>query len=375
MKYFAKINAFYETVVYLTERFSEQRTSFRIATLKPSGNIMSDSDWACFSRIENLTLDLDNAFEPDELMKFYFTPFETKEKVPECTPLSLGYVLLYRPRAMVGQLNLSNLIEFYRSASLPTLLTHFANYLSTAYVVETSVTSMDISSFMTLVDGILADPQVKWNLMDVVTNPVRHIEALRETIENVEAFIEDHSRDYAELIKKETADFWTDPNNLDLVNSIGFNFQQEDMDKITIYPSLLSFNQLSFFTGGTDDSEIHIYIGILIYRIVRHRNSRENTVAFMNLLKIISDETRFKALSYMRDCYSFGQELAEQFHCTRNTMYYHLAKMMGDGLIDCKLTDYRTLYTMNKRNVYEKLTALRDFLVGGWTPKDGEEEP
>ena len=90
------------------------------------------------------------------------------------------------------------------------------------------------------------------------------------------------------------------------------------------------------------------------------------------LLKNISDPTRFNILHDMCDNEAFGQELAEKYMTTRSAMYYHLEKLMGIGLIELRSSDYRMLYTMNKRNVYDKLNALRDYLLNGWKPEDDE---
>ena len=53
-------------------------------------------------------------------------------------------------------------------------------------------------------------------------------------------------------------------------------------------------------------------------------------------------------------------------------MYYHIEKLMSIGLVDCKVTEYKMLYTMNKLNVYNQLTAFRDALLQGWKPDDEE---
>ena len=42
-------------------------------------------------------------------------------------------------------------------------------------------------------------------------------------------------------------------------------------------------------------------------------------------------------------------------------------------MIELRSSEYRMLYTMNKRNVYDKLNSLRDYLLNGWKPEDDEE--
>ena len=87
---------------------------------------------------------------------------------------------------------------------------------------------------------------------------------------------------------------------------------------------------------------------------------------------MLSDRNRFKILHELCGRESYGQELADKFGGARSGIYYHLEKLLGYGLSDVRMTEYRTLYKMNRQNVYDNLTALRDYLVDGWKPENAE---
>ena len=142
--------------------------------------------------------------------------------------------------------------------------------------------------------------------------------------------------------------------------------------RFAVFPSIFDFNIVAYIREMGAPVTTRMQLGLFVRRLKEMQAARENTKAFIDVLKLISDETRFKALHHMRNRYSYGQELADMLKCTRNTMYYHLDRLHGNGLIDIKVTDYRAFYRMNKKNVYEKLTALRDYLTDGWQPGDDE---
>ncbi|MBQ7060621.1 MAG: helix-turn-helix transcriptional regulator [Clostridia bacterium] len=333
---------------------------------------MLDDDWAKFTRIAELERDLDDAFPIDEIMERYFRPFEVREPLPQDWTLSLGSVLLSWPNGFVGELYLDGLISYYRSVALADVLSSFYSNMVTTFFSEPAETCSDLNGFMTFLDGVLANTQDKWDLMDAATDPLKHIERLRGLIEGVSGFIAKRSDAFAELIAQERKGLLTfKSTDLEVVNSIGFDLAKDDIGKVFIRPCMLSFNLVSY--AKNEDGSIYIQLGIFAYRIIKLRSNKYNTKMLLNLLKLLADETRFNALHDMRNRYSYGQELAEKLKCTRNTMYYHLEKMIGLGLIRCRETEYRMLYTMNKKTVYEKLTSLRDYLTDGWKPGDPDE--
>lgn len=372
MKFLSRINPAYEAVIYLTRRFAPKRASDLILGYKLSKTLMQNSNWAYYERIAEIERTLDAEFEITDQLRYYFTPLETRDKRMEEYPLSLGALLLEHQREMAAPFTLENLESFYSTAPRGTVLSGFCSQIITSFFSMPANSSGDLTDFMALIDAKLVKPEDKWRVMDLVTNPLRHLEALRETVERIAERIEVLSADYSALIE----------NAKELYGRFGLNFlhdlanlDPESEERAVIVPSLLLCNGVTVKSTIQYEGPVYIYLGLLCLQIVELRAATDSFTSHMNIVKALSDETRMKALYEMSDKYSYGQELAEKLGSSRNAMYYHLEKLTGLGLIKLKVTDYRMLYTMNKKAVYEKLTALRDFLVGGWTPEDGEEEP
>lgn len=367
MKFIPEINPFFEASIYLSQRFINDRTSKRIADHRPDSLVMPNVIWACYKRIAELEAELDELIPDDDLLRTYFTPLNTKDDRLE-NVLTIGGMLLAVPSRISDSFCYDNLLCFFESVPISEKLSHFRDTSLTAFIDEPGVGYDDLTSFMTLADNILVDSSDKWAFIDAASNPVRHLKQMQPLLDKVCAIIQARSTEFSSLIDKFGASFFANQDITSIFKRLNILLDPTSYDKIQFIPSLFLFN--SIVLTASSERSLSINIGIFVDKIFELRDKISEIDKFVGTIKVLSDSTRLKALHFLCDRYSFGQELAEQLGGSRNAMYYHLEKLMGIGLIDCKVTEYRMLYTMNKQAVYEKLTALRDFLVDNWKPED-----
>ncbi len=373
MQYSTEINPFFEAFVYLTQRFTKNRTSDRIAAIQPANYNMSDDYWAYFVRIADLERELDATFIPDELMCHYFKPLEFREEQPGEFSLSLGFALLTPLLDYSGSLDFDGLSASYSNAPISMIISSLYDTVSRESNIEPTGKSPDLGSFMELLDKTFIHSQDRWDLLDIATNPMKHFEKLRGLVESITEFISERSRGFNELIHQERELFLARKNSLEAIGMLGIEFKSNELDRFIIYPSLFTFNGVSYIVNHNKSNPLFLFLGILVYRVILFRSQQSEMKVYVHMLKLLSDETRLQALHHIRNHYSYGQELADLLHCTRNTMYYHLEKLLSIGFVNCHVTEYRMLYTMNKKTVYEKLTSLRDYLTDGWKPGDPDD--
>ena len=370
MEYTTEIIPLFEANAYLSQRFIQERISFKIDEYSMKKNITTNFNLAYFRKITALEKELDDAFPETELMRYYFSPLKTKEDRPN-EKLCIGGMLLAIPSNMNALFTFDALVEYLRVLSKDELLCHFYDSAVMAFASEPAEPISDLSDFMTVIDGILVNPEDKWNLIDAAGSPIPHLERLRELVCAVADRIASHCGEFAPLLAECRNSFIE--NDLSAYLRM-FNIEVDvgEKSELLIFPSIFMFNVLNLTVSSTGVNRI--IMGFFVDRLLHSRSLTATADNHISLVKALSDGTRFMALYSLRNRYSFGQELADEFGGTRNAMYYHLEKLMGIGLIDCKVTEYRMLYTMNKQNVYDKLTALRDFLVDGWKPEDEGEQ-
>ncbi len=367
MKIKPEINPYFEALMYLEYRFADRRTSHRIADINIEAANMPIKNWAFFQKIAALESELDSLFPDDDLIRGYFAPLKTKEKIPGRI-LSPGWLLLTMPDVLEYDSGIDGLYEYYRRADIEEKLFYFCDIYQFSSELQLSPKCRSITDFMQVLDEILVETEDKWKLLDIVANPCKHLDKLRPLVEAVTYQIAQRIKDFAPMLEAFCSELESFDDPSELLRYFGFELTAEEVSSSVFCPSLYLFS--GFFLRTYHD-EPQIFIGTFVPTLYRIRKNKSSIETHAEFLKILSDSTRLKALYALCNDYSYGQELAERIGGTRNAMYYHLDKLFGYGLVTRKETEYRTLYTMNKKNVYDRLTALRDFLVDGWKPEDG----
>ncbi|MBR0134836.1 MAG: helix-turn-helix transcriptional regulator [Clostridia bacterium] len=373
MAFIPRIIPYFEAVIYMIFRFSEKRASQNLQQFRKKFVNTPNSEFAFYEKIVEIEKELDAQFGSDKTIAYYFTPMKTRECVTDYYPLSPGRLLLTLPDELDFDCGFDSICNYYNNASTRDKLVHFCDIYHLDSHYQTAEKSTSISDFMQVVDDILVDAEDKWKLIDAVANPVKHLSRLQSIVEAIVNAIEAHLSDFSALIERNNKSFLAIGNPKQLLQQFHIEIQDDegDVNNTIFRPSLLLLNGFFMRTFGDVPQ---VFIGSMIFDMIRWNSETSSIKEQADLLKALSDTTRLKALYEIRDKYSFGQELAEDIGGSRNAMYYHLEKLFSMGLVTRRETEYRTLYTMNKNVVYDKLTALRDFLVGGWKPEDEEQK-
>ena len=376
MQYFPEIIPLFEARMYLMQRFSKDRTSDRVAHFEPKRSLMSDEMWTYFSRIAELQNELDKLIPVDELMEHYFTPLRTQSDMPGDRSLTLGGMLLSLPPALEYPFSFDEFVTHRKNEPQQELLDDFfTSSLSPFFTDNSDLDVVNMSKIVSAVNSILVDIEDKWAMIDCITNPCEHLEKLRPLVERVMELIVEKSREFSDFITAEMDALCSSrafAQNLGSV--IRSDIKPADVAEVKVYASLLSFNSVDMSYEFESFAFNRIIIGIYINTFIELRGKDGNAEVHLQMLKMLSDPTRFKVLHELCDRESYGQELADKFGGARSAIYYHLEKLLGYGLVDLQMTEYRMLYTMNKQNVYDKMNAIRDYLLNGWKPEPKQEE-
>lgn len=388
MKMSYDVHPFSEALLYLESRFTDYRTSDRILEACKKNTRMNNSDLLFCDKLCAFEQELDSIFECDETMRRYFSPLKTKEALPTDEKLTIGGMLLNIPGDLDNSCSFDDLVRLYHSWPKDVLTHHFFTESLASFFSE-GTEEKDMAAFISLADKMLVETDEKWALVDAAANPFPHLERLRPLICTIEAEIKKRLPEFEPWLKSLMDELRTYGDDETILKSIfRFDLKKPEIEKAFLYPSLFSFNRVklspssAYFScirsnGGHVDAslpeKVKIEIGVYTVSLVRKANTG-NPNDHLYFLKLISDPMRFNVLHDMCDKYTYGLELAEKYKTTRSAMYYHLEKLLGNGLITLKSTDYRMLYTINKRNVYDKLNAMRDYILKGWKPEDDEKK-
>lgn len=369
MKYFAEIIPYNEARLYLSKRFSRERTSQEIEKNRFKKDSVPNYDFTCIEKIAQLERDLDREFEVTELMKRYFKPLKLREERPS-DPISIGAMLLNSPQMLTEEATIDTVIEYFRENTLDDNMPHFfKSYLLPIGVGDDN--KHTLNDFMQLTNELLADSEEKWAFVDAAMNPIEHLQKLKPLVSAVTEFIRKRCAEFGPLVKH-IGEYIASKADRDELFVDMIHFSEEEMDTSVVFPSLFLFSEV-IFTHYSNRADQVITLGCYIDVLVKYRKQSLDPEAHISLLKVLADNMRFNVLHGLCDNSSYGLVLADEFGVTRNAMYYQLEKLVGYGLLSVEYDERRLMYTMNKKAVFEKLTALRDYLVNGWKPEDYKE--
>ena len=367
MRFHPCIIPYYEARYYLAQRFLNERMSQKIENNRYIMEAVPNCDFTLFERIAALEKELDERFEVTELMTRFFKPLKLKED-REGMPISIGDMLLTQPVMLYDGISMDAVIEKYRANSQTHNLTNFYTYLYPFGFCDGA--EYALPEFMQAANELLADPEEKWALVDAAANPVEHLTALKPLVDAVAEYIGERSELFEPIVGL-VGEFVASEEDIDEFFVSRMRFEKSAVDRMIAFPCMFKFEDLNI-TGYEGNDDFEVTLGCFYFASARYAKLSRDPETHIALLKILADSTRFKVLHELCDQSSYGLELAEKYGITRNAMYYQLDQLLGYCLVKTEYEGRRMLHTMDKRTVYKKLTALRDYLLNGWRPEDGE---
>ncbi|MCM1388473.1 MAG: helix-turn-helix domain-containing protein [Bacillus sp. (in: Bacteria)] len=148
-------------------------------------------------------------------------------------------------------------------------------------------------------------------------------------------------------------------------NPLGFRLSPSIIDCNCITMNLNPEND-----GKTYTAPDNYIIGILFgsdFPIRQNRTQDEKNYAdyAAQVLKLLSDKSKFEILTYIRDKASYGSELAKHLHLTTPTVSHHMTALISAELVTIKREENRVYYLSNKKKIDEVLRYCNQILTGG----------
>ena len=116
------------------------------------------------------------------------------------------------------------------------------------------------------------------------------------------------------------------------------------------------------YTYGTLEGKDfrQVYIGVLINESFRVDRVQMTDEAICNLLKVISDRSKFEILRRISRSSSYCQELAREMNLTTATISRHMGLLLDAGLVRARRGENSIYYDLNR----DAVTNLCDVVCG-----------
>jgi DNA-binding transcriptional ArsR family regulator len=126
-----------------------------------------------------------------------------------------------------------------------------------------------------------------------------------------------------------------------------------------IYVTSTFFNSHSLGFNG-NGSKLYLVIGTTFEETAEEIYGEEQIEINLNILKNLSDKTRFQILMLLKDNEMYGQEIAEKIGITMATVSYHMSYLLIANMVFIDKVGHKGYYKLNK----EALRKNIDFLKG-----------
>ncbi len=359
-----KINCTYEAAEYLCRRGNGKSVCTKLLEAKRDSGNMQDIQFASLDGVARLETILDEQIPKNETMERYFSPL-----YPDVTEtgdvISLGRLLLSCPDKAPADYTVNDLINFYEEVSLDDRVQKYVSVMTVGCGTGQAFSAENMEEYVKEINEFFSDVETKWNLIDIVVNPVVHIKRLMPLLQATSQLIAENEPLYADAISC-TERVFSQGDIVERLKEMNIVLPK-NIDDVIVYPSLFLFNGV--FVAFPQEGPTRVYFGVFVDSVFKIRNFKNSAQVYASAMKVLSDKNRLETLRALRDNTSYGQELSACFDITRNAMYYHLEKLVQLGFVDCTITDYKTFYTMNKNNVYSFLNDVRRYLLGDWKPQ------
>lgn len=217
----------------------------------------------------------------------------------------------------------------------------------------------------------------KWKIQKLFVDRKMHLGIVTGLLEKAEIFLRGFQADLEELTQmfyqywtrqlegQEMTAYMKEILKIDVGGSpLGFCLQAS-----VIRPNVVMLNADIDDDGRTYKGGDHYRIGVLFgegFAIsadpAQKKEGFENRVT--QVLKLLSDKSKFEILSYIRDQEAYGSELAKHLNLTTATVSHHMNALLLAGLVEVKREDKRVYYKANKEALEEVFDYCRRILIG-----------
>ncbi|WP_444684449.1 ArsR/SmtB family transcription factor [Alkalicoccus luteus] len=215
---------------------------------------------------------------------------------------------------------------------------------------DTTYDGTDIDQGKRLVEQLAVPAKEKWKLFYYLDRP----EALKDELA---ALIDEMYATYYEPIREEAlaaaaayrAELLEQPNDPEhpVRRLVADYVDVDNVDVIHVYPSF-SLNIGFMLADVSKERTVHFSIGIQRFSLME---SKLNEEELFGLLKVLTDERRFRLLRLLKKRPHYGYELAEALGVSNSTISHHLAILLSHQFVTSDRAENRVYYKVNTAEI------------------------
>lgn len=205
----------------------------------------------------------------------------------------------------------------------------------------------------------------KLQLISMFYNFERSIDEICNEINSVIKIMKLKLEEYqTQLFKQHWTKFIQEGSFDTLIQHYGLKYIQDENHVLTIYPrivfpfsfSLLDLKQFPTYTFVRSG----IYVAVDLELLSKRGDLRDN---MLEVLKVISDNSKFDILLFVKDKAAYCQEIANHLNLKTSTISYHMEALINIGLIIVEKQNNRIYYRLNDKNMKEFMERFKELFL------------
>ena len=318
-------------------------------------------------RLAQVQQELFQDFSENPRLTYYFQRWDTENKWQNMCLAKLMIFSFLDIQTTDFQASLDKTLETAQTLlSRPFLLFDLNSGGMSIRAAEPGETVPDL---MDQLDQIAIEEQYRWKIYKMLQKYPEAFQELAELITPVARKLEQALEEFMP-VAQETYDHWQDyfqeHSFADLLENL--TNQEVARDQLDTYVNLgfFSGSDMIYTYGALANKDFRqVYIGILINENFRVNRLQMTDEAICNLLKVISDRSKFEILRRVSRSPSYCQELAREMNLTTATISRHMSILLDAGLVRSRRGESRIYYDLNQDAITNLCDTVCNALLGG----------
>ncbi|PEB47857.1 transcriptional regulator [Bacillus pseudomycoides] len=219
---------------------------------------------------------------------------------------------------------------------------------------------MDDNKIFDFLNDLHMKADCKWNVFTVLKDPKKYVDMFLRKLLEV-----DKDLDKALEVLHTVRESWVQQLetyemnfSIQIIETLkGNEYIQEK--NIYVFPTLIPYTAII----SKDRNAVYVGLGIKVDLFFNVMKGNDDLDYITNMLKSLSDKSKFKILTLLSHDQLYANEIAEKLQLTNATISHHMRTMTIQGIVKSMRSQNRTYYYLNKEVIEDLIARMNKELL------------
>lgn len=216
-------------------------------------------------------------------------------------------------------------------------------------------------------DAMKIQEQYRWRLYKVLSDYPQAFNELRQLIDPVASALETVLNQLAPLLEP-TYDYWQEClerySISELMKAMTNQNLEIDVPDISLSVGIMGFREMIWGFGNEKGTCYRVCVGSFLSEDTCIDRRAMTNEGICNLLKVMSDSSKFEILCRISRASSYCQEIAKEMGLSTATVSRHMGLLMDAGFVHSRKGKNRICYDIDRQAISEFCEAVQKTLLG-----------